>query len=206
MIISTIKHPVQTRDSKWHPLIVRNRSFPFEGARHSWCITTSSKTDRDPDTWHTTCTSTVHEEEKREKERERKMKEIGFEDRGGTAVLDIEHTAVCASTSGRDRAPRGRGGAVDSCELLKFEKSVESVGIDTFCTRSGGRNIVDDNILTFASPPAFLPGFIDHSLSPFLSPPFRFLFRRFILDRLPYRCRSISLLRFPPRINAGLNS
>lgn len=142
----------------------------------------------------------------KEREREREMKEIGFEDRGGTAVLDIEHTAVCASTSGRDRAPRGRGGAVDSCELLKFEKSVESVGIDTFCTRSGGRNIVDDNILTFASPPAFLPGFIDHSLSPFLSPPFRFLFRRFILDRLPYRCRLISLLRFPPRINAGLNS
>lgn len=142
----------------------------------------------------------------KEREREREMKEIGFEDRGGTAVLDIEHTAVCASTSGRDRAPRGRGGAVDSCELLKFEKSVESVGIDTFCTRSGGRNIVDDNILTFASPPAFLPGFIDHSVSPFLSPSFRFLFRRFILDRLPYRCRSISLLRFPPRINAGLNS
>ena len=38
----------------------------------------------------------------KEREREREMKEIGFEDRGGTAVLDIEHTAVCASTSGRD--------------------------------------------------------------------------------------------------------
>lgn len=58
---------------------------------------------------------------------------------------------------------------MDSCELLKVEKS-GGVGVDTFCTRSGGRNIVDD-ILTFASPPAFVPGFIEPwilSLSLFL--------------------------------------
>lgn len=102
-----------------------------------------------------TCTSTRRREER---ERDREMGEIGFEDRGGTAVLDIEHTAVCASTSGRDRAPRGRGGAVDSCERSK-KASVSFV--DTFCTRSGRGNIVDDNILTFASPPPFVPGFIE---------------------------------------------
>lgn len=42
-------------------------------------------------------------------------------------------------------------------------------------------------------------GFID-SLSVSVSISFQ------TLDRLPYRCRSISLFRFPRRINAGLNS
>lgn len=157
MIISTIKHAVQTHETQQMAPVNRSESlFSVRIPRSKVHATRDTlRLPRKPietltrDTRRARVQCTKNRTEERERERERNE---GNRFRGGTAVLDIEHTAVCASTSGRDRAPRG--GAVDSCELLKLEKSVESVGVDTFCTRSGGGNIVDDNILTFASPPA----------------------------------------------------
>lgn len=156
MIISTIKHAVQTHETQQMAPVNRSESlFSVRIPRSKVHATRDTlRLPRKPietltrDTRRARVQCTKNRTEERERGRE--MKEIGFV---------VEQLSLTLNTLRYARPlpaeiERHARGAVDSCELLKLEKSVESVGVDTFCTRSGGGNIVDDNILTFASPPA----------------------------------------------------
>lgn len=75
MIISTIKHPVQTRDSKWHPLIVQNRSFPFESPvrRCTPLVMHYDFLENRSRPWHVT--HDVHEHSARRREKRKRERE-----------------------------------------------------------------------------------------------------------------------------------
>lgn len=198
MIISTIKHAVQTHETQQMAPVNRSESlFSVRIPRSKVHATRDTlRLPRKPietltrDTRRARVQCTKNRTEERERERERNE---GNRFRGGTAVLDIEHTAVCASTSGRDRAPRSR--CRGQLWTFKARKKRGKRRCRYFLhAQRGGKHRRRQH------PDICQPtGFID-SLSLSVSISFQ------TLDRLPYRCRSISLFRFPRRINAGLNS